>query len=115
MIPKTIKEHHANVRGLVCVITGNPVVTLHHCHGGSMEEAGWTAGTSKRGCSEALVLPLKADFHVGAEGIDFGIGVLTWEGWYGTQMDYLKEVGEKLGYDLFTLAKDWAEKAPARG
>ncbi len=105
--PQSVTEHHKNVRGLRCVITANPVVTLHHCHGGSMTEAGYSSGTSQRGSGEALVLPIKADFHVGDEGIDYGVGVITWEMWYGTQIEHLKTVGELLGYDLFALQKKW--------
>lgn len=105
--PKTVKEHHENVRRLRCVISANPAVTLHHCHGGSMVEAGYSSGGAQRGCGEALVIPLKADFHVGDEGIDYGVGVLTWEKWYGTQMDFLREVSELLGYDLFQLHRAW--------
>ena len=116
MIPKNVSEHHKNVRALRCVITNNPAVTLHHCHGGSLTELGYASGMAQRGAgSEALVIPLKAEFHVGDEGIDYGVGVETWERWYGTQIEHLKDIGEQLGYDLFSLAKDWAEKAPVRG
>lgn len=76
-----------------------------------MQDAGYNSGTSQRGCGEALVLPIKADFHVGDEGIDYGVGVLTWEMWYGTQMEHLKTVGELLGYDLFQLQKRWDQDA----
>lgn len=72
-----------------------------------MVDAGYRTGTSKRGVSDALVIPLKADYHVGDEGIDYGVGVLTWEKWYGTQIEHLKEVGELLGYDLFRLHARW--------
>ena len=108
--PASVKEHHANVRGLRCVISANPAVTLHHCHGASMTEAGYHSGGGKRGCGEALVIPLKAQFHVGDDGIDYGVGVETWEKWYGTQMEFLKEVGELLGYDLFQLHRKWQEE-----
>ncbi len=116
MIPRTVKEHHNNVRALRCVITNNPVVTLHHCHGGSMTDAGYQSGTAQRGSgSEALVIPLKAEYHVGDEGIDYGIGVITWERYYGTQIEHLKDIGEQLGYDLFSLAKAWDDQPPPRG
>ena len=80
-----------------------------------MVEAGYESGGAQRGSGEALVIPLKADFHVGDEGIDYGVGVLTWEKWYGTQMDFLREVGELLGYDLFHLHDKWKEQPPVRG
>lgn len=106
--PATVKDHHANVRALRCVITGSPNPTLHHCHGGSVADAGYLTGTAIRGVSDALVIPLKADFHVGDEGIDYGVGVLTWERWYGTQIEHLQDVSEQLGYDLFELHRIWA-------
>lgn len=108
-IPKTVTEHHKNVRAHVCVVTGNPAVTLHHCHGGSMAEAGYHTGMAARGCGEALVLPLKADFHFGDEGIDYGVGVKTWEHWYGSQMDHLRDLSIDLGYDLFRLHRLWQD------
>jgi hypothetical protein len=80
-----------------------------------MTEAGYESGGAQRGCGEALVIPLKAQFHVGEDGIDYGVGVLTWERWYGTQMDFLREVSELLGYDLFRLHEAWKAKAPIRG
>ena len=92
-----------------------PWPTIHHCKGGSMSLAGYHSGMAQRGCGEALIIPLKADFHVGDEGIDFGVGVTTWEMWYGTQIDFLREVNEQLDYDLFKLHAAWIEKAPPRG
>lgn len=113
--PKTVKEHQANVRELRCVITAYPWPTIHHVHGGSMTESGYQSGAAQRGCGEALIIPLKADFHVGDEGIDYGVGVLTWERWYGTQMDFLHEVNEQLAYDIFALHREWQRNLPARG
>lgn len=107
--PKTVKEHHQNVRALRCCITGNPAVTLHHCHSGSMSEAGYHSAGGKRGCGEALVLPIKAEFHcIGENAIDGEVGVLTWEKYFGTQMEHLADISEQLGYDVFTLHKRWA-------
>ncbi len=115
MYPKTVKEHQANVRALKCVITDNPWPTIHHCHGGSMKEAGYHSGGAQRGCGEALIIPIKASYHVGEDGIDYGVGVLTWESWYGTQMEHLQEVNDQLGYDIFRLHERWKTKAPPRG
>lgn len=80
-----------------------------------MQEAGYHSGGAQRGCGEALVLPIKADFHVGDEGIDYGVGVLTWETWYGTQMELLNEVNQQLDYDIFRLHEKWKTEAPVRG
>ena len=113
--PKTVKEHHDNVRALRCVLTYHPNPTIHHCHGGSMKDAGYHSGMAQRGCGEALVLPLKADFHVGEQGIDYGVGVETWERWYGEQMSHLKDINEKLPYDIFELHNYWQDNPPAKG
>jgi hypothetical protein len=80
-----------------------------------MADAGYHSGMAQRGCGEALIIPLKADFHVGDEGIDFGVGVQTWEMWYGTQMDFLREVNEQLDYDIFELHEKWLKEVPPRG
>ncbi|MEE9365299.1 MAG: hypothetical protein V3W44_01300 [Dehalococcoidales bacterium] len=113
--PKNIKEHQANVRALRCVVTNSPYPTIHHCHGGSMKLRGYLTGMALRGCGEALILPLKADFHIGDEGIDFSIGVTTWECWYGDQMDHLADVNEQLPYDIWELHEYWKENPPKRG
>ena len=113
--PATVKEHHDNVRTLGCVVTANPWPTIHHCHGGSMKDAGYHSGVSERGCGEALVIPLKADFHVGDEGVDYGVGVLTWEAWFGEQMEHLKEINEQLPYDIFRLHEYWQDHPPKKG
>jgi len=112
MFPSTVKEHHDNVRALRCVVSGTPYVTLHHCHGGSLADAGINTGMSQRGCSEALVIPLAPQYHVQDEGIDYGVGVQTWELWYGTQMEHLQDVSEQLGYDLIELYHHWKDNPP---
>ena len=115
VFPRTVKEHQANVRELRCVVTANPYPTIHHCHSGSMAEAGYVRGTSQRGVGEALIIPLKASHHIGEEGIDFSIGVTTWELWFDTQMNHLEEVNRQLPYDIWELHKAWKETAPPRG
>ena len=80
-----------------------------------MSLAGYHTGMGKRGVGEALIIPLKENFHVGDEGIDFNIGVTTWELWYGTQMEFLQEVNEQLGYNIFALHKEWEQNPPKRG
>lgn len=75
-----------------------------------MAIAGYRRGASQRGVGEALVLPIKYDFHyldVRGNAIDGGMGVETWEEWYGTQMDHLRDVSELLGYDVFKLHEEW--------
>ncbi len=80
-----------------------------------MTAAGYPTGMAQRGSGEALIIPLKDNFHFGDEGIDYGVGVVTWEMWYGDQIDFLKEVNEQLDYDIFRLHEEWKIKVPARG
>jgi hypothetical protein len=80
-----------------------------------MKDAGYHSGGAQRGCGEALVIPLKADFHVGDEGIDYGVGVLTWERYYGEQMEFLREINDQLPYDIFKLHDHWKLSPPNRG
>ncbi len=113
--PRNIKEHQANVRELRCVVTANPYPTIHHCHSGSMSQAGYHRGASQRGVSEALIIPLKASHHIGDEGIDFVIGVTTWELWFGEQMQHLQDVSDQLSYDIWELHELWKNNPPPRG
>lgn len=114
--PKTVREHRTNVGALPCVITAYPYRTIHHCHGGTLSEHGWDSGGVARKQNEALIIPVKADFHcAGSEAIDGGVGVDTWEAWYGTQVQHLIEVGEAVGYSLFELAAYWEVNPPKRG
>lgn len=114
--PTTIKDHRTNVGGLPCVITAYPYRTLHHCHGGSLSLHGWDSGGVGRKQSEALIIPLKAQYHcAGEDAIDGGLGVDTWEAWYGTQTQHLIDVGGLLGYSLFELAAYWEVDKPKRG
>jgi hypothetical protein len=43
------------------------------------------------------------------------VGVLTWEKYYGTQMEFLKEVSDQLDYDIFLLHERWEKEPPVRG
>lgn len=113
-LPTSIKQHWNNIGELRCVVTGSPKPTIHHVHGGSVLAAGYHTGVAKRGVSDALVIPLKADFHFGDDGVDT-IGVETWERYYGSQMDFIKEVSYLVGYDLIKLHKAWEADPPARG
>lgn len=105
-IPKTVKEHHDNVRALGCIISGRTPATIHHCHGGSLKWRGFHVGMAQKQ-NEALVIPLHLDYHVGKFGIDSGIGVERWETEYGTQAGMLDEVSRRLGYDVWKLAEMW--------
>lgn len=115
MHPTTISEHWGNVASLGCLITANPWPTIHHVKGGSMKDHGYHSGMAQRGISDALVIPLKADYHTGEYGIDSGVGVRTWEKYFGTQWDFIQEVSESLGYDLIKLHELWLENKPPKG
>lgn len=100
---KDIRAYHNMLAEMACVVTGKRPVTLHHCHGGSLADAGITRGMSQRP-SDWLVIPIIMDLHVGPHGIDGGKGVRSWESEHGTQMDHLLALQEKLDIDLFVLA-----------
>lgn len=103
-----IKAHHDRVRALGCIVHGCVPTTIHHCHSGSLADAGWTRGGAQRGVSEALVIPICIQIHsAGQFAIDGGFGVRSWEAKFGKQMDFLLEVGEEIGYNLFDLAREW--------
>lgn len=110
MFPRSIKEHHANVRALGCILTGRRPATLHHVHGGSIKDRGYHVGMGQRQ-SDALVIPLVAELHsIGSKGIDSGMGVRTWEATFGKQADLIDEVGEMVGYSLWELEERWRSK-----
>ena len=115
--PGSVTEHHRLVRKLSCVVCDQWPATLHHVHSGSVSERlasmGMDPMMTGRGSagSEALVIPLGAMYHVGREGIDYGIGVRTWELKWGKQADFVDEVGYALGYNLWDLHRLWAMRA----
>ena len=100
---QAISQYHEILADMPCVVTGKRPVTLHHCHSGSMADAGINRGLSQRP-SDWLVIPIIMDLHVGPQGIDGDKGVRSWEAEHGTQMDHLRSLQKKLGIDLFTLA-----------
>lgn len=93
-----------------CVVTNRPdEITLHHCHGGSIKEAGWHVGMGQKQ-NPFLQIPLNVGWHVGRFGIDSGMGVITWEQTFGTQIEHLDTVNEQLSYDLWEQAEAWEKK-----
>ncbi len=78
-------------------------LTIHHCHGGSMKEYGFHRAMGKKP-SDWLVIALPEDLHTGSQGIDSGMGVITWEAKYGGQHQALEWVCEQLGFDVFRKA-----------
>lgn len=59
-----VNLHEMNLRRLRCMVTNNPAVTLHHCHGGSIKEVGLHVGTGQRQ-NPFLQIPLHAKYHIG--------------------------------------------------
>ena len=68
-----------------------------------MKEIGSHVGTGSK-ASDWLQIPITARVHVGDEGIDYGIGVATWEERHGTQVEMLKKVSRVVGYNVFEMA-----------
>lgn len=90
-----------------CVVTRRSPVTLHHCHGGSLtEEYPHLSRGGGQKTSDWLVIPLSADLHVGNHGIDYGVGVKSWEAKWGRQTDMLRMVSEFVGYDVIKKAEE---------
>lgn len=78
-----------------------------------MLEAGWPVGMGQRQ-NPFLQIPLHADYHIGQFGIDHGIGVKSWENWFGRQWDHLIKVNNQLPYNIFAEAVRWEEKHRAK-
>jgi len=105
--PRTIAEHHANVRAVGCIVTRLPNPMLHYCHDGSIARIA-TSLVSSGGRNDALVLPLSVQYHTGRSGIDGRLGVREWERMFGAQTAYLDQLCSLLGYDVWDLARAWA-------
>ncbi len=73
-----------------------------------MKDAGWHVGAGQRQ-NPFLQIPLHAKYHVGNFGVDYGVGVLTWEENFGSQYAALEWTNEQLGYpvSIFELAQQW--------
>lgn len=118
IFPKSVSRHYDNVGRLRCVVTDRPDPSLHHCHGGSMAERlrGYgldsTKGLARRGYGDALIIPLAPELHYldSGQAIDGSVGVRTWEARWGSQANYVDEVSDLLGYDLWELHAIWSEQ-----
>lgn len=101
------KHHWPKVASMACIVSEERPVTLHHCHGGSMSEAGINRGTSQKP-SDWLIIPLAARYHTGEFGIDSGQpdwgDVDRWEEHFGSQIEHLTAVSLAVGYNVFKKA-----------
>lgn len=104
----TVSQHEKNLRQLRCAVCRSTQVTLHHCHGGSIKDAGWHVGMAQKQ-NPFLQIPLHQLYHTGDLGIDYGYGVESWEDAFGKQMDHLEWVNGQLPYDIWELAKAWRD------
>jgi hypothetical protein len=100
----TIRNYWDIVGSMRCLITDSPIITLHHCHGGSMNGIGMRG---KRGLSQKpsdwLVIPIAAEYHFGAKGIDTGhMTVEEWEKKYGTQYEMINELIRLTGINVWS-------------
>ena len=100
-----IQRHWTRVARLNCCVTHEPNPTLHHCHGGSLRDAGIHKALGGK-TSDWLVIPLTARLHSGGpQGIDAGsLSVREWEELFGTQLDFLIWVSQRLGVNVFVQA-----------
>jgi hypothetical protein len=103
--PRTVAEHHVNLRAVGCIVTRLPNPVLHYCHDGSMTRIAGSLLNGER--NEALVLPLSVQYQSGRSGIDGRLGVLEWERLFGTQASYIDRLSALLGYDVWDLARAW--------
>ena len=114
--PKTEKIHKNNIGRLPCIVSGG-TATVHHAQGPSIRARLVLLGfdssksLSMRGNGEALLLPLAAHYHTGAEGIDGGFGRRKWEETFGEQAILIDQVSLQVGYDLWELHKLWYTQA----
>ena len=101
-----IWDHWDRIAGLGCCICERPA-EVAHCHGGSISEIlgpDFRPGWGQRQ-NHWLVIPLCPEHHRGNKGLDTGQrGVSGWEEEYGTQVEWLEEVSNSLGYCLFKRA-----------
>lgn len=109
-LPCSVTAHEKKLRTLVCCVTGQKPVTLHHCRGGSMATTLFgTPGVGQKQ-NDALQIPLHRELHTGRFGIDarVGGGVLSWEQQWGLQTQHLVSTSRLLRYSVWTLAWLWA-------
>jgi len=100
---KELQKHWDRVASLGCLISGRPEPTLHHCHGASMKDIGVHRGKGQKP-SDWLVIPLHFDFHTGEYGIDSGMGVITWEKRFGSQVSFLDNLSVLLDVNVWRKA-----------
>ncbi len=76
-----------------------------------MKDVGWHVGMGLRQ-NPFLQIPLLAKYHTGSFGIDAGVGVLSWERLFGTQVEWLEWVDDHLAYpvSIFELARNLEER-----
>ena len=70
-----------------------------------MLERGFTRGMGQKP-SDWLVIPLTIELHsMGPHAIDGGFGVESWEAVYGRQADFLDQISDLFGVDVWEMAR----------
>lgn len=103
-----VKQYWQIVGQVRCLITGDPVTTFHHCHGGSMndEYPDLARGKSQKP-SDWLIIPISWKYHFGPLGVDTGcMTVREWERRYGRQADFLAELAAITDIDAVQMARN---------
>lgn len=105
--PADVEKYWAMLREMGCMVSGKTNdVTIHHCHSGSMADAGVNRGGGQK-VSDWLVIPLNRELHcVGPNAIDgaVGGGVITWEAKNGRQVDHINTLIARTGIDVWAKA-----------
>lgn len=105
--PADVEAYWQTLREMGCIVTGRTDgVTIHHCHSGSMADAGINRGGGQK-VSDWLVIPLNRELHcIGPDAIDgaVGGGVITWEAKNGRQVDHINTLIARTGIDVWAKA-----------
>lgn len=75
-----------------------------------MRETPWGPIGVGRKQSDALMIPIHADWHVGKHRIDGSLGysIDDWEQRWKPQVELIWELSEILGFNLYALAWEWS-------
>ena len=74
-----------------------------------MKELGFHVGIAQKQ-NPFLQIPIHDRYHTGNFGIDSGVGVISWENTFGTQVEHLICVNDQLKYDIWDQAEAWEKR-----
>jgi hypothetical protein len=106
--PALVRRYWDVVTKLGCAVTGEtygPSLTIHHCHGGSIADRGFTRSEGRK-TSDWLVICLRRDLHLGPNGIDGWPRppVRMWEAEHGLQAVFIDRLVVQTGIDVWEIA-----------